>query len=106
MIGFLSSATGDVMPLEFIRNEQVKEIRLPCRFTVTASETSIALARLGYGLMQAPRYGLEEDIASGALVEVLRDFPPSSTPVSVLYPQSRQLSPRVRVFVDRIVQVF
>jgi DNA-binding transcriptional LysR family regulator len=106
MIGFLSSATGDVMPLEFTRDGQAQEIRLPCRFTVTASESSVALARLGYGLMQAPRYGLEDDIASGTLIEVLTDFPPTSTPVSALYPQSRQLSPRVRAFVDWVAQVF
>jgi len=106
MIGFLSSATGDVLPLEFTRDGQVQEIKLPCRFTVTASETTVALARLGYGLLQVPRYGVEADLASGTLVEVLPDFPPSPTPVSALYPQSRQLSPRVRVFVDWVIQVF
>jgi DNA-binding transcriptional LysR family regulator len=36
----------------------------------------------------------------GRLVEVLGDFPPTPTPVSVLYPSRRQLPPRVRVFVD------
>lgn len=106
MIGFLSTATGDVMPLDFLREGRLREVRLPCRFTVMASETSVALARLGHGLMQAPRYGLEEDIAAGRLVEVLKDYPPSAMPVSVLYPQSRQLSQRVRVFVDWIAQVF
>jgi len=33
-------------------------------------------------------------------VEVLKDFPPTPSPVYVLYPQNRQLSPRVRVFID------
>jgi DNA-binding transcriptional LysR family regulator len=30
----------------------------------------------------------------------LQDFPPPPMPVSVLYPQSRQLSSRVRVFAN------
>ncbi|WP_198506848.1 LysR substrate-binding domain-containing protein [Dyella ginsengisoli] len=34
------------------------------------------------------------------MVEVLPDFPPEPSPVYVLYPQNRQLSPRVRVFID------
>ena len=31
---------------------------------------------------------------------------PTSTPASLLYPRSRQLSPRVRVFVDWLIAEF
>jgi DNA-binding transcriptional LysR family regulator len=37
-------------------------------------------------------------------VEVLEQFRPAPMPVSVLYPHSRQLSPRVRVFIDWVVE--
>jgi DNA-binding transcriptional LysR family regulator len=37
---------------------------------------------------------------------VLPDCPPSPTPVSLLYPRDRQLSPRVRVFIDWLMRVF
>jgi DNA-binding transcriptional LysR family regulator len=40
------------------------------------------------------------------LVEVLAEFRPTPTPVSLLYPRSRQLSPRVRVFIDWVTQEF
>jgi len=40
------------------------------------------------------------------LVTVLDDYPPTPTPVSLLYPQRRQLSPRVRVFIEWVSQVF
>jgi len=46
------------------------------------------------------------DLASGALVELLSDTPPPSAPVAILYPRSRQLSPRVRVFLDWASQQF
>jgi len=39
-------------------------------------------------------------------VTVLDDYPPTPTPVSLLYPQLRQLSPRVRVFIEWVSQVF
>jgi len=42
----------------------------------------------------------------GSLVTVLDDYPPTPTPVSLLYPQLRQLSPRVRVFIEWVSQVF
>jgi DNA-binding transcriptional LysR family regulator len=64
------------------------------------------LARLGFGLVQAPRYRFADDLASGALVEVLPNHPPSPTPLSALYPQNRQLALRLRVFLDWIGRIF
>ena len=37
---------------------------------------------------------------------VLPEFPPEPSPVYVLYPQNRQLSPRVRVFIDWLSTAF
>ena len=105
MIGFASSRTGQVLPLEFTVAGELRSLTLPCRVTVSNSETYAALARLGFGLMQAPRHRYEEDVAAGVLAEVLPDYPPSPMPISVLYPKSRQLSPRVRVFIDWLVGV-
>jgi DNA-binding transcriptional LysR family regulator len=64
------------------------------------------LARLGFGLIQAPRYRFLQDFAEGRLVEVLPDHPPSRTPLVALYPQKRQLAPRLRVFLDWVVGIF
>lgn len=104
MVGFVSSRTGQPLPLEFTRDGEVVEKVLPARVLVTGADTSAAAARLGLGLVQAPRYRFVDDLASGALVEIMADFPPTPTPVSVLYPSNRQLSPRVRVFVDWLVE--
>lgn len=104
MIGFVSSRTGQPLPLEFTRDGSVIEIALPARVLVGGADTSAAAALLGLGLYQAPRYRFADDLASGALVEVLADYPPMPTPLSVLYPSNRQLSPRVRVFVDWLVE--
>ncbi|QUS47114.1 hypothetical protein F1331_26425 [Salmonella enterica subsp. enterica serovar Dessau] len=58
------------------------------------------------GLIQAPRYRFVDDFAAGTLTEVLADYPPSPTPLVALYPQNRQLSPRVRVFLDWAIGIF
>jgi DNA-binding transcriptional LysR family regulator len=79
-------------------------VMLPARVLVSGADTNAAAALHGLGLAQAPRYRFAEDLASGALVEVLPDFPPTPTPVSVLYPSNRQLSPRVRVFIDWLAE--
>ena len=106
MVGFVSSRTGTVLPLEFGVEGNVREIVLPSRVTANHSDTTHDMARLGLGLIQAPRYRLKADLDSGRLVEILKSFPPTPTPLSVLYPQNRQLSPRLRVFLNWLVQVF
>ncbi len=103
MVGFVSSRTGQLLPLEFTADGRTIEVVLPARVLVGGADTSVAAAALGLGLIQAPRHRFADDLASGALVEVLADFPPTPTPISVLYPSHRQLSPRVRVFVDWLV---
>ena len=104
MIGFLSSRTREIMPLEFVVDGEVRREALPGRVTVSGSDAMAALARLGLGLVQQPYYRLRRDLEDGTLVEVLPQHPPPGTPLSVLYPQNRQLSPRVRAFIDWTVE--
>ncbi|WP_349956187.1 LysR family transcriptional regulator [Rhizobium sp. ZPR3] len=106
MIGFRSSATGGLLPLEFQIDGAMREITLPATISVNAAESYFAAAKLGLGLIQVPRYHAEEALRSGELLHVLQGYPPTRTPVSMLYPRSRQLSPRVRVFIDWLAKVF
>ena len=102
MIGFVSSATGSVMPLELTVDGKLEYFTPPLALSVASGESMVAAAEAGLGLIQLPRYHVE----GRALVEVLSDHRPSLTPVSVLYPHNRQLSPRVRVFIDWVTKEF
>ncbi|WP_413988651.1 LysR family transcriptional regulator [Labrys okinawensis] len=106
MIGFVSSATGSVIPLELQVDGAIRNITLPTPVTVAGAETLFGAALAGLGLIQVPRYRLGPYFEAGTLVEVLKDYPPTPTPVSLLYPHSRQLSPRVRVFIDWVTKEF
>jgi len=106
MIGFRSSATGAVLPLEFMVAGEKKTVVLPTALTVDAVESYNAAALLGLGLIQSPRYAKDEAFAQGMLVAVLEDTPPSPTPVSLLFSSGRMLSPRVRVFIDWVTRCF
>jgi DNA-binding transcriptional LysR family regulator len=106
MVGFRSSATGGLLPLEFTVADALLTIELPATVSVNGAESFVAAAKLGLGLIQVPRYHIEDDLRRGALVPVLPGNPPSPTPVSLLYPRSRQLSPRIRVFIDWLAREF
>jgi DNA-binding transcriptional LysR family regulator len=106
MVGFRSSATGTTLPLEFTVDGSLRNVMLPTSITVTGAESYRAAALAGLGLIQVPRHGVEKHFATGELVSLLKNCPPSPSPVSLLYPRSKQLSPRLRVFIDWVVQIF
>lgn len=106
MVGFVSSRTGAVMPLEFTVEGRLRHVVLPSRVTVDGSDAMADLARMGFGLIQAPRYRFRRDFADGTLVEVLANHRPPPTPLSALHPHNRHLAPRVRVFLDWVTRIF
>ena len=63
-------------------------------------------ARAGYGLAQIQDYYVDHAIAVGELEPVLAKFNPGSAPISLVYPQTRHLSPKVRAFVDYMLAQF
>lgn len=65
-----------------------------------------AAAISGYGLAQMRDYYTDDAIASGALTPALEKLRPEPDPISLVYPQARHLSPKVRVFIDFMVAQF
>jgi len=60
----------------------------------------------GYGLAQLQDYFADPAVAQGKLVSVLDRFKPKIEPVWLVYPQTRHLTPTVRVFVDFMAAQF
>jgi DNA-binding transcriptional LysR family regulator len=73
-------------------------------FTDGASMCDAAAA--GYGLAQLHDYYLDAGIAQKKLVPVLAEFNPRPIEISLVYPQTRHLTPNVRAFVDFMVERF
>jgi DNA-binding transcriptional LysR family regulator len=106
MVGLRRLSTGQREPLQFVVGDSAQRVLLPALMSVTGPESYIVSARLGLGLVQMPNFHAVDDLARGTLVRVLPDFPPPSVPVSLLYPPNRQLSPRVRLFMDWAAREF
>lgn len=105
-VGIRSLTTGSLTPFEFTSDGETRRMDVAAPFSVTGTESFRDGVLLGLGLAQMPVFHIERDLAEGRLVQILADFPPLSAPVSVLYPTSRQLSPRVRVFIDWAIRQF
>ena len=63
-------------------------------------------ARSGFGLAQLHGYYIDKAVESGELEPVLDRFRPKIDPIALVYPQTRHLSPKVRVFIDFMVSRF
>ncbi|WP_449466756.1 LysR family transcriptional regulator [Stenotrophomonas humi] len=105
-VGFFSSSHDRTYPFELVVDGQARELALPHWIAVNEAESYVACALRGCGLIQLPRYHVEDELREGRLVEVLSAWPSTGMVVSAMYPHHRQLSPRVRVFIDWVASVY
>lgn len=76
----------------------------PGRLGIDSSEAMRAAALAGFGLVQLPTYITGDALHSGQLVPVLESYVPTPDPIRIIYPSKRHLSPRIRAFIDLLVE--
>lgn len=105
-LNYFASRSGRNFKWDFVVDEKVHDVEMPGVVSVNDWNAHMALALQGFGLVQTARFIALPHLLSGELIEVLPQYKPAVLPVSLLYPQSRQLSPKVRVFSDWVVELF
>nr|WP_283101067.1 LysR family transcriptional regulator [Pseudomonas sp. MWU13-2517] len=105
-VNYVSRTTAKLFPFEFMVNGELQEVSIEGALSVFGAEIYSASAVAGLGIIQCPHYRMAELIEQGVMREILHETPPPLMPVSVLYPQNRHMSPRVRVFVDWLAEIF
>lgn len=85
---------------EVVQAGEVKFIPMSGNITVNNSDAYSAACLAGFGIAQIPRIGAQEYLAQGKLREVLPEFRAEPMPVSLLYPNRRNLAQRVQVFME------
>ena len=105
-VGFFSHTNESSYAIELRIDRKVTEFQLRNWITVSDAENYVVCALRGGGLIQLPRFHVEDELAEGRLVEVLSGWESPGLPVNIMYPQHRQLAPRVRAFVDWASQLY
>ncbi|WP_454684164.1 LysR family transcriptional regulator [Ancylobacter moscoviensis] len=95
-----SPTTGKLRPWPFARSGAAEKIDLPEAMSATAIDPLIRLAVEGLGIACLPPFAVRDEIADGRLVSLLEEYVVEADQFSVLWPASRQLTPKVRAFVD------
>lgn len=82
-------------------------VRVKGRLKVNNGDSLREAALAGLGIAHLPAFIVHEDLAAGRLVALLQDYDDvADGGVFAVYPASRNLSPKVRVFIDFLADRF
>ena len=78
----------------------LRKLEVSGKFDADDSDVLTEWALAGHGIANKPRFDIAQHLASGALVQVMEDTPPSPSIFGCLYPHRKLQDPKVRAFVD------
>lgn len=79
-------------------------VPVKARLVTTSNDHAVLAATEGFGLTRVLSYMVEDQLAAGALVEVLRDHAPAPVPVQAIHRQGLLASRKVRAFIELAVE--
>jgi DNA-binding transcriptional LysR family regulator len=82
------------------------EMALPMTIAVSSLEALLYLVRDGRGIACLPDFSFKKALAAGELKTVLDKYMTQSTTFWILWPSSKQMTPKVRAFVDFVAERF
>ncbi|MEK1889634.1 MAG: LysR family transcriptional regulator [Phyllobacterium sp.] len=97
---YATSGKLEPWPIDVRRHD----IALPVAAVANTIEPLIHMAEQGLGIACLPDLAIRRQLASRRLVTVLGDYSEHSGPFRLLWPSSRHISPKLRVFVDFMAQ--
>jgi DNA-binding transcriptional LysR family regulator len=81
-------------------------VRIQGNLTVNQGQALRFAALAGVGIVMQPEILFSEDIAAGLLVRVLTKYSPPARPMHLVYLPDRQMTPKLRSFVNFMMQRF
>lgn len=101
-IHFKYPSSGRIAPWAFVPPHT--NLVLPRTLTINNTDAGMRAALTGMGLAHLPVYVAERHVSKGDLVPVLGSFMKPFGSLSLVWPSNRQLLPKVRSFVDFIIE--
>jgi len=105
-LGFYSLNTEQVSPWRFERDGATYTHEPDGRININSADALVEAAKNGEGIMYLLDISASRALAAGELEAVLTDWTTPHQPVSVVYPQTRHLSAKVRAFADFVAGMF
>jgi DNA-binding transcriptional LysR family regulator len=100
LVDYAPALGGRTALFEYADGAVTRTCEVPAALAVNNSDAYQAACLAGLGIIQAPRAGMRDLLAQGRLLPLLPEHTAPPMPVTLLYPSRRQLSRRVRRFMD------
>ena len=81
-------------------------VSVSSRMECNSAELNCALAVAGIGVTRLPEFACRRELDAGLLLPVLQDFALPPLGIYAVYPHRRHLAPKVRAFIDFMVEKF
>jgi LysR family transcriptional regulator for bpeEF and oprC len=105
-VHYFSARTGRVVDFTFVDGTETTEVKIKGGIAVNDAEAYVSCGIHGVGLIQPPKFMVQNQLQTGELVEVLPHAKPRAMPISAVYPHNRHLAAKVRVFVEWASELF
>lgn len=100
------SLSGHAAVWEFTKGDQKERIAVSARYSVSSSLAVRDALRAGFGVSLMPLPYVEDDLREGRLCPALEDWSTVETTLYAIYPSRQHLAPRLRVFLDFLIEEF
>jgi len=101
-VGHDAQGRGEMWELQ--SGKESHRLRVGEVLSVNSAGLMAGLARAGQGLVLLPRFMVEADLASGALVQVLPEWTPPQLWLTLYYPPLDRLPARLDLFSEHVVK--
>lgn len=91
---------------QFNHHGQIQRVRIQSRLQINDSSALLNAALSDGGIISGAEVMLRPYLASGQLLRVLPDYEAPSRPLHILFSAQRQLTPKLRSFIDYAVAAF
>ncbi|MBR9824187.1 MAG: LysR family transcriptional regulator [Alphaproteobacteria bacterium] len=92
--------------LSFTKGGKEAEVRVKGRLTLNGAICAVEAAAAGAGIACSPAWAAEEAIKEGRIQPILSDWDANHRDLWAVFPSSRYLTHRVRLFVDHLADAF
>jgi LysR family transcriptional regulator, regulator for bpeEF and oprC len=105
-VNYVSSNTGRVRSWDFLVDGRIETLHMRSVVAVNEVDSYVTCGLHGLGIVKGALFPFVPYIKTGALREILKDYPSPPRPISIMYPRNRHLPRKVRVFADWIADLF
>jgi len=97
--------TGRLYEWRFIENGRERKLAVSGNILLDSSDGLLDLVVQGHGIVQTQRFIATQALANKQVVPILEEYDAERGPISLIYPQGRHLSSKIRALQNELLKV-